>query len=464
MSQIDMTSSEVHKNLFRLSVPVLGLTLLSYLGMFVNLGWLAILSDEQHLPEIFRLVSLIVGVLAATFTGLLSAVYIYANQAYGRKDHANASHLINYGFGLCLLLGLCVSIFGDLLSQQLLSVFGVDEVIKLQAKKYLNVLWIGYIFILLNIYGGLLSKMAGDTRMMVRFQIVSFVVDMVCTPLLIVLAIHYNFNVVQATAVAMLVACCSGLFVLLRDFRDFPYRISVAFWPARGFTENRAMLKLAVAETLNGFSLNFSFFLFFIVISYYEASTIVAVTSAQYVMGFFHSLLVGMVAALIPFTAQNIGAKNLSNIKIGVQWMCKRVLLVALAVGALIIIFAPYLIERLAVSPTQAVNVLSYIRISSLPWAFLIASFPYIFAVIGMGDTKGTMLLTFWSMYLSNLLPMYLVLHFVGDSTSYAAYAESAAHLLTFVGCFLYYRYKMAELERTWHVESPSLLSMPVTA
>ncbi len=464
MSNIDMTSSEVHKNLFRLSMPVLGFTLLSHIGLFVNLGWLAILSKEQHLPEIFRLVSLVVGVLAAAFTGLLSAVYIYANQAYGRKDHANASHLINYGFGLCLILGLCVSVFGDLLSQQLLSVFGVDEFIKLQAKKYLNVLWIGYIFILLNIYSSLLSKLAGDTGMMVRFQVVNFVVDMLCTPLLIVLAIRYDFNVVQATAVAMLIACCSGLFVLLRDFRNFPYRIGIAFWPARGYSENRAMFKLAVAETINGFSLNFSFFLFFIVISYYEASTIVAVTAAQYVMGFFHSLLVGMVAALIPFTAQNFGARNLANVKAGVDWMCKRVLLVALGVGALTIIFAPFLVERLAVSPSQAASVLSYIRISSLPWAFLIASFPYIFAVVGMGDTKGTMLLTFWSMYLSNLLPMVLVLHFIGNSTTYAAYAESAAHILTFAGCVFYYRYKIAKLEQAWNIESPAVLPEPLAA
>ena len=460
MSKIDFTSDDVHKNLMRFSVPMLFLSMLDYLGLFVNLGWLMVMSQEQHLPSVFRLSASVVGVLEAGFGGLLSAVYIYANQAFGRKDHTVARYLISFGFGLSIVIGVLIAFSGGLLGQQLLGAFGVEGGIKLQVSRYLDVLWYGYLAVIVHIYAGLIAKMAGDTGLITRFRVTTFLCNLLLTPLFILYAQARGLDVIQATAVAMILARLGGLAMLgyqLHRGQVFPYRLGVDFLPRRVFTEWRALTKLAAAETINGFSLTLSFFLFFVIVSYYEAGTLAAVTVSQYVTGFVQTVMIGTVAALIPFTAQNAGNQNIVNIGKGVRWMTNRVLIICLGISIPYVLLAPYFVGLFSPGdPVMAAHTLSYIRITTLPWAFLIASFPFIFAIVGLGDTRGTLLLTIWSMYLGNLLPMVIVLHWVGNTITHAAYAEAGAHLLTFFGCMAYYRYREKQLSQSWQASMPA--------
>jgi Na+-driven multidrug efflux pump len=130
--------------------------------------------------------------------------------------------------------------------------------------------------------------------------------------------------------------------------------------------------------------------------------------------------------------------------------MTQRTLIVCLAVGAPFIAFAPWFAQLFVAEPALMAQTIDYIRITTLPWAFLMASFPFIFAVVGLGDTRGTLALTVWSMYIGNLLPMVLVLKFVDTSTRWAAVAESVSHVATFVGCMGYYLWKERQLRHAW--------------
>ncbi|MFC0252247.1 MATE family efflux transporter [Massilia consociata] len=462
MSNVDFTSQDARKALLRFSLPMMAFSILDYLGMFIGLGWLMALTASVELPATFRLSATVVSILEAGFGGLLSAVYIYANQAFGRKDHALARYLINFGFGIAVVVGVLIALFGDVIGRALLSTFDVGPTVRFQTEQYLGVFWIGYVVVIVHLYGGMLAKMAGAISVIWRYKLAGLGASFVLTPLMIVLAERAGYDVLQATALALIASRVIGLVVLgieLVRRNTFPFQLGVVFLPSRLFSEWGAMLRMAGAETLNGFSLSLSFFFLFVILSYFEAGTLEAVTISQYLTGFFQTILMGVVAAIIPFAAQNAGNRNIDQIAIGVRWMTKWVFIGSLVVMVPFMLAAPALIGTFVPDPVMAARALAYIQITALPWSLVMASFPFIFAVIGVGDSRGTLLLTIWSMYICNLLPVAGVRFLIGDDIRLAAYAEASGHLLTFIGCALYYLRKEKQLRDDW--SAPVLVGVP---
>ncbi|CDG85918.1 MATE family efflux transporter [Janthinobacterium agaricidamnosum] len=451
MTNIDFTDDDVRKSLLRFSLPMMLLALMDYAGMFINLGWLMALTDESDLPATLRISVAVVGLLEAVLGGLLAAIYIYANQAFGRKDHATARYLINFGFGCSLVISVLIAASGGVWAAGLISMFGVDADIKQQVLRYLQVYWFGYVIIMLHMYAGLLARMAGAVVVIRRFKITSFMSALVLSPCLIWLAVRHEYDPMQAAALALIGSRACGLLVLAYDMGKravFPFRLGVELRVLPLFSEWKPMIKLGGAETLNAFSLKLSFYLLYLMLSYFEAGTLEAVTISQYFTGFVQTVLMGAITSMIPFAAQNGGCGKIAHIGTGVRWMAMRVFVLCVLLMLPFILLAPLFMHVFIPDPAVAAKALDYIRITSLPWACLMASFPFLFAIIGLGDTRGTLALTIWSMYICTLLPVLAVRLLIGGSVQAAAWAEAVAAVLTFLGCYLYYVGKERQLLR----------------
>ncbi len=456
MNNIDFTADDVRKSLFNFSVPMMVLSVLDYIGMFVALGWLMAMTDLQQLPATFRIAVAAVALLEALFTGLLAAVYVYANQAFGRKDYAQANYLLNFGFGVAAIIAIVIAVTGRFGTQYLIAAFGVEPLVKQQVLSYLNVFWLGYLLVILHIYGGLLARMAGAVSVIQRFKVVTFVSSVLLCPAFIWLAGPLGIGALEASAVALMVSRLVSLLVLRRDMAKhevFPFKLGIDFVPRKLFTQWGELVKLGGAETLNSFSLSLSFYLLFLLFSFYEPGTLEAVTVTQYVTGFFQTVLMSAITTIIPFTAQNAGGRKLANIGTGVRWMAGATFVLAALPMIPFILLAPHFIHFFVSDPEIAARAISYVRITSIPWAVLMASFPFLFAIIGLGDTRGTLLLTIWSMYLCNLVPVIVIRMAFGGSLTLAAYAESVSSVLIFVGFYLYYVRKEKQLAREWNGE-----------
>ncbi|GGY98828.1 MATE family efflux transporter [Pseudoduganella plicata] len=461
MTNIDFTADDVRKSLFRFSVPMMLFSILDYIGMFIALGWLLTLTDLQQLPATFRIAVASVSLLEALFSGLLSAIYVYANQAFGKKDFPLSNYLLNFGFGVTVLIALVIAVTGRFCTQYLISAFGVDPLVKQQVLSYLNVYWFGYLFVIVHLYVGLLARMAGAVWVIRRFKIVTFGTSVLLCPTFIHFGAQLGVEPLQAAAAALIAARVAGLLVLRHDMvqrKVFPFRLGIDFVPRKLFTRWAELVKLGGAETLNSFSLSLSFYLLYLLFSFYEPGTLEAVTVTQYVTGFFQTVLMGAIGTIIPFTAQNAGGRKLANIGTGVRWMASRTFILAALPMIPFILLAPYFIHFFVSDPDIAARAISYVRITSIPWAVLMASFPFLFAIIGLGDTRGTLLLTIWSMYLCNLVPVIVIRMAFGGSLTLAAYAESVSHVAIFVGFYLYYLRKEKQLAREWNAEQAAEL------
>lgn len=449
MTTIDFTSDDVRRSLLRFSVPMMAFSLLDFAATFINLGWLLALTDESQLPATFRIAIAVVALLEALLGGLLAAIYIYANRAFGRKDFPTARYLINFGFGCSIVIAVLIAATGGATASALISLFGVDVEVKHQVLRYLEVYWLGYIAVTLHIYGGLLARMAGAVVVIRRFKLTTFGSAFLLSPCLIWLALRHDADPLHAAAAALIGSRLCGLAVLARDMARravFPFRLGVELRILPLFSEWKPMIRLGGAETMNAFSLNLSFYLLYMILSHFEAGTLEAVTISQYFTGFVQAVLMGAITSIIPFAAQNAGCGKIGNIALGVRWMSLRVFILCVLAMVPFMAAVPYFIHVFIPDPDVAAKAVQYIRVTALPWAFLMASFPFLFAVIGLGDTRGTLVLTIWSMYVSSLLPVVAVRALVGGSMLAAAWAEAVAAVLTFAGCRAYYLRKEASL------------------
>lgn len=442
MTKIVLTDDDIHRSLMRFSLPLLLISALDYLAVFIDLSWLMAMTDYDGLPSVLKVSMSTVGLVESLFAGILGAIYVFANRYYGKGDMDKVKHLVSVGFGYCVLLGIGVLLLGSTLGEYLIGLFQLSAEEADMTRRYLGVFWFGYFAVLLYIYTGLLIKMSGDIKVMIQLKVLSFVVNFVITPVFIYGAVTYQYDPLKAAALATIMARMVSFGVSLykiRTLKIFTFSLGLSFVPRTKLVNWNEIFKVGCSESFNSLSLSLSFFLFFIVVSLYQSHILETVVITQYITGFFQTLLVGVMGALIPFVAQNAGQKSHRNVCLGVAWMAKRAFIVGLACMLPFMFLARDFASLLTDDPDMLDSVQLYVGITAIPWVFLLTSFAYIFAAIGLADPRGILWMTAWSMYLSTLAPLVLVRYLVGDDTLHIAVAVAGSYIATFLGCWLYY-------------------------
>ncbi|RXJ71208.1 hypothetical protein CS022_21315 [Veronia nyctiphanis] len=457
MTRVVLTDDNIHQSLMKFSAPLLFISMLDYLASFIDLSWLMALTQYQGLPQVLKVSITTVGLVEALFSGILAAIYVFANQHFGKGDQQRVKHLLSIGFGYCVLLGVAVALIGNLIGDSLTALFQVSLEEQAMIQRYLEFFWYGYIALLLYIYTSLIIKMSGSMQALVKLKVIAFLINLVITPVFIYAAVSQQWDPIKAAALSTIVSRLLSFGISLyqiKAMKVFSFPLGITFSPNKTLIEWKAVLKLGISESFNSLSLSLSFFLFFIVISLYQAQVMEAVVISQYITGFFQTVLLGVMGALIPFVAQNAGQQSHRNVCLGVNWMVKRAFLVGVLCMLPFIWLSGEFAGLFNASDAMTADVEQYIRITAVPWVFLLASFAYIFAAIGLGDSKGILFMTVWSMYLATLLPLLLVRFFVGDSVAHMAWAVSGSYLATFVGCWGYFYLTFARKPALWGDEN----------
>ncbi|KID55543.1 hypothetical protein JF50_20265 [Pseudoalteromonas luteoviolacea] len=461
MSQLDFTSPNYKKVLLTMSVPMILLAALDYVAIYVDMFWLMTLTDLTQLPATFKIAGSVVAVIESVFIGCLSVFYIYANQAYGRKDNSATNLFIQVGFTSVCVIAILVAVSGDFLAHKLSMMFGASPLIVDQASSYLSFYFYGYVLGLTYTYSALLVKMTGDLSLIIKFRVLAFIVNILCTPGFIFLALHFDYGVIECAIFSTLFSRLIAMIYIWRQVntRDYGFKFGFSLRFRQAVSDLRAFLKLSMSETISGVSLTLSMLLIVFILSYFDNGVLEAVTITNYVTGLIFALFMSVIGIVVPFSAQNAGAGNYDLIEKGVHWMVRWVLLIGVAIAAVYWFIFPYLAQ--SISSSEAVWEMSilYNQITIFPWFLMVASFPYILGIVGLGDSKGITFTTVWSMYLCNVLPLLVVMFFVEQNIMYVAISDVFAHVMTFVGCYGYFIYRMRKLVAAEQTTQPELAS-----
>ncbi|AST91034.1 MULTISPECIES: MATE family efflux transporter [Sutcliffiella] len=439
---VDITDDKVWKNMFKFSLPLIGIGVVGFLLVLIDLFWLTRLLPGVEVISSFRVSMASVSFIESIIVGVVTGVGVLFTQYYGAKKYKEAQDIFNGGMISLLVFGVVASIIGILLLPVIVSLFGISSEAKVLSKDYLLIFFIGYIIIIVQTYLFYMARNMGNSLSVLKGLIFMVLLNTVFTPLLIYLFEFLGWGGMKGAASSTVLSHLLGgiyMFYLFRKmFHTYDIKIQLLSWKKMNKALMKKSIPQAIAQTINSISFNLSMFLVIIVLSYYDDTIFIAITSGLYVIYIFNQVILNFATGLIPFIGQNIGAGKWENIR-------KVIKVTFLSVGAMsvfsaIVIFftKPYALYFITNDQQIILLASQFLNYYLIPWILSMLTMVAIFTVSGSGDYKGSLLLIVWNMYISALIPLIVIPRLLSNTEVGVWIAYSTSAILAFIFSYSY--------------------------
>ena len=355
----DMTQGVVWKQLLNFAVPMaIGLIFQQLyntvdtivVGQFVGKEALAAVGSTGS----------IINMLVSLSSGLSAGATVIISQRYGAHDDQGLENAVQTTVVVTFLLSIFITVAGILLVGPMLRLMSTPDDVFSSSRQYLTIYFSGIIgLVFYNMNSGVM-RAVGDSKRPLYFLIFS-----ACTNIVLDLAFVVVFKlgvagVAYATIISQLISAVLTMVVLTRT--DAPYAVK---WKKLKISlpELKVILKVglptSVQQAITSFSNVF-------VQSYINilGSTCMAGWSTYGKMDAF--VLVPMQAismASSTFVGQNYGAKQYIRARKGVNTSLALSEIITICLGAVAMIFAPYLLRLFTQDPDVITYATLFVRI-----------------------------------------------------------------------------------------------------
>ena len=321
-------------------------------------------------------------------TGIAQGFSVLIAQRFGAKDEKGMKKTVAMsvwtGAGVTLLF---MALFlGNL--KILLNFLRVPENIWQSAYNYLFILLVGLVATALyNISSGILRAM-GDSKTPLKAMVTAAVTNIVLD-LIFVMVFHWG---VEGAGIATVLAqFCSGGICCIQLKKYGVWKMSKEDWKY-DFCVVKKLLGLGLPGAFQNIIIGFGGIAIQYVINGFGFLYVAGFTATNKLYGLFELAAVSLGYATSSFVGQNLGAGEYQRIKDGVKISAQLSVVIALAVGAVLLIFG-HEILGIFISPTekQAEEVLkiayNYLAVMGATLIILYLLHIYRSALQGMGDT-----------------------------------------------------------------------------
>lgn len=321
-------------------------------------------------------------------TGIAQGFSVLIAQRFGAKDEKGMKKTVAMsvwtGAGVTLLF---MALFlGNL--KILLNFLRVPENIWQSAYNYLFILLVGLVATALyNIFSGILRAM-GDSKTPLKAMVTAAVTNIVLD-LIFVMVFHWG---VEGAGIATVLAqFCSGGICCIQLKKYGVWKMSKEDWKY-DFCVVKKLLGLGLPVAFQNIIIGFGGIAIQYVINGFGFLYVAGFTATNKLYGLFELAAVSLGYATSSFVGQNLGAGEYQRIKDGAKISAQLSVVIALAVGAVLLIFG-HEILGIFISPTekQAEEVLkiayNYLAVMGATLIILYLLHIYRSALQGMGDT-----------------------------------------------------------------------------
>lgn len=321
-------------------------------------------------------------------TGIAQGFSVLIAQRFGAKDEKGMKKTVAMsvwtGAGVTLLF---MALFlGNL--KILLNFLRVPENIWQSAYNYLFILLVGLVATALyNISSGILRAM-GDSKTPLKAMVTAAVTNIVLD-LIFIMVFHWG---VEGAGIATVLAqFCSGGICCIQLKKYGVWKMSKEDWKY-DFCVVKKLLGLGLPVAFQNIIIGFGGIAIQYVINGFGFLYVAGFTATNKLYGLFELAAVSLGYATSSFVGQNLGAGEYQRIKDGAKISAQLSVVIALAVGAVLLIFG-HEILGIFISPTekQAEEVLkiayNYLAVMGATLIILYLLHIYRSALQGMGDT-----------------------------------------------------------------------------
>ena len=309
---IDMVKGPLVKNVFLFALPLMATNLLQMMFNAADTIVVGKFSGQVALAAVGATGSLIF-LLVSLFNGLSVGANVVIARAIGSQDQTKISKSVNTSVLLALFSGIVLTIVGSFASKYFLSWMGTPDSIIDQSTLYMRVYFMGSIFMIMYNFGSAILRAKGDTKRPLWFLTISGIINVLLN-LFFVIVFHWGvFGVALATVISQAIACILVLYTLIHDEDATHLEIKQL---SMDQTVAKEILRIGIPAGIQGMAFAISNVVVQSSINSFDSSAIIAGNSAA--VNIENFVYIGMGAfssAAITFTSQNIGAKNLGQVK-----------------------------------------------------------------------------------------------------------------------------------------------------
>ena len=196
MKKINLLNEDIFKLFWKIALPSSIGTIFQNLYSLVDaifagrmISETALAAIGQTFPIYFVIIALGIGLSIATTS-------IVANSV-GEKNIKKASNIFCQSLGLAIIIGLVISIFGINFGSSILKSINDDQNTLILSTEYMNIIYLGSIFILLLMVTNSCLAALGDTKSYRNVLIFSFFLNIFLNPLFI-----WGYGIVPAFGIA----------------------------------------------------------------------------------------------------------------------------------------------------------------------------------------------------------------------------------------------------------------------
>ena len=364
--RLEEFSANPRRALWTLSVPIIVGMSIQTLYMVVDMVFVGRVGPDALTALAFNVPLLFIA-MGIVF-GLGSAITALIAQAIGARDKKQADGVAEHAVVLSIVLTVLFTVVGLLYGQRVLVILGVPPELEVLSWSYLQVIVMGYVFMVTAVFLRSIMSGEGDVKLPVIIQVIGTVVNIVLDPIFIFTLELGVKGAALATIVsqALVALALMGLFFGLK-------RSHVDVHLSR-FRWNRTIVadifRIGTPASLSFLVMGIGGGAFNRILVEFSSD---AVAAQQIGMRLDHVVVLPIVAisySMVTLVGMFYGARRHDLLTEIVRYALVRTVLIGIAVAAIFFVSAPYLVAIFTDSESIRELAVLYVRTVSFAYPF----------------------------------------------------------------------------------------------
>ncbi len=406
-----MTTGVIWKRILIFTLPLLAGNLFQLLyntmdsvvvGQYVGKEALAAVSASNPL------INLTIGF----FMGLSVGAGVIVSRRFGAGNHQGVSIATHTFLMLSIIAGILITILGYFGSQWILELLQTPSDILEQSKGYLQVYFLGAVFITVYNAGTGILRALGDSKNPLYFLIIASAINIFLDLLFVVQFNMGVLGVAWATLIAQAVSATLVLGILFKTKESCQLRLSKLKIHPETMKE---IIRIGIPSGFQNMIVSFSNVLVQGYVNGFGSAAVAGFGSALRLDSYITLPINSFALSVTTYTSQNLGANQIDRAKKGIAITLKMSLLSVLFIGLPVWIFADY---SMAIFSTNAevIAIGAKAMRTIIPFSFFLALHQvYSGALRAKGITIVPMMVSIFSMVVMRQIYLWFMLQVYQD-------------------------------------------------
>lgn len=431
--QQDFTQGSIFKHLLIFSGPLMLTNLLQTSYQFADSLWVGNLLGSNALGSV-AISSTIIFTVLSFVLGLNNAALTILSQQKGKGNEVGLKRYLNAFVVILTVMALVLSSLGYSLAEPLLRILGTPENMLSEAKNYLQINFLGILFLFGYNFISTVLRSLGDSRTPLRFVMIAVLLNVVLNPIFIA---GFDLGIIGAAFATILAQGSAFLYGLIYVLSKKLVPFTAPALPSK--KEVGLILNLGIPAGLQMAVISAGSAAIMSVVTVFGSGVVAGYGAAQRLDSILMLPAHALGTAVNSMAGQNLGIRDWPRVKKIAKYGVLYNLSIMLLVGVLVVIFAEYGIRMFIENEEAVAFGTRYLQIVALCYPFLGINFILNGIVRAAGAMYQVLALNIISFWVLRFPMAYLFSGWLGDIG--IAVGMGGSFMLSSFAAFMYYRF-----------------------